>query len=316
MTSPAPTPENPGLVNWLLIMTLGFIWGAAFLGVSVALQGFEPLTVAAGRVGLGALALLLLGTVMGQGLRTLPSRRAWGFATVIGVMAVALPFTLLSWGQQFVPSAFAGVAMGAVPLMVLPLVYVFSPDEGIGPRRVAGVVLGFVGLWLLVGPGAGVSTGHPNESAGRLACLAAAACYAGGSIVTRRAPKMPPIAFATATLVTAAAVLVPVALLIEGLPAALPTTPSLALLYVALFPTALAAIIRVRVITTAGSLFMSLVAYIVPLWSVVLGVSLMGELVPPQMYIALALILAGIGISQSRAIAQAFKTRRSRHGAN
>jgi len=295
-----PSPENPGLFNWLLILILGAIWGGAFMSVRLSLDGFGPWTVAAWRTGLGGITLAIIGAALGQGIHKIPSRRAWMFAIIIGAGAVALPFALLSWGQQFVPSAFAGVAMGAVPLLVLPLVYLFSKEEGIGPRRVLGMLLGFVGLFILVGPGAAASTGHENEWLGRLACLAAAGCYASGSVVTRRAPPMPPIAFATATLLVAAVILIPIASLTEGWPDDLPTTPTTALIYTALLPTALAAVIRVRVITTAGSLFMSLTSYQVPIWSVVLGVSFMGETLPPQLFFALALILAGIGISQSR----------------
>lgn len=244
----------------------------------------------------------MIGAALGQGLRTIPSARAWKFAAIIGSGAVALPFALLSWGQQFIPSAFAGVAMGAVPLLVLPLVYLFSKEEGIGPRRVLGMALGFIGLFILVGPGAAASTGHENEWLGRLACLAAAGCYASGSVITRRAPKMPPIAFATATLLVAAVILIPIAVVSEGWPDSFPPKPTSALVYAALFPTALAAVIRVRVITTAGSLFMSLTSYQVPVWSVILGVSFMGETLPPQLFLALAIILAGIGLSQSRAL--------------
>jgi drug/metabolite transporter (DMT)-like permease len=84
-------------------------------------------------------------------------------------------------------------------------------------------------------------------------------------------------------------------------------TPSLALLYAALLPTAIAAIIRVRVITTAGSLFMNMTSYMVPAWSVVFGIVLLGEDLPPQLYTGLALILCGIAISQSRQIMAALR---------
>ena len=302
-----PSPQNPGLTNWLLIGALGLIWGGAFMSVRLSLDGFGPWTVAAGRTALGALSLAVIGAVLGQGMHKIPSPRAWKFSTIIGAGAIALPFALLSWGQQFVPSAFAGVAMGAVPLLVLPLVSLFSPEEGIGPRRILGMILGFIGLFILIGPGAAASTGEANEWLGRLACLGAAACYACGSVVTRRAPKMPPIAFATASLAIAAAILVPIALIFEGLPRQFPTNPTLALVYAALMPTALAAVIRVWVITSAGSLFMSLTSYQVPVWSVILGVTLMGEALPPQLFIALAIILAGIGLSQSRALLAMFR---------
>lgn len=302
-----PSPQNPGLTNWLLIAALGLIWGGAFMSVRLSLDGFGPWTVAAARTALGGITLAIIGAALGQGIHKLPSARAWVFTSIIGTGAIALPFALLSLGQQFVPSAFAGVAMGAVPLLVLPLVYLFSPEEGIGPRRIIGMLLGFVGLFILVGPGAAASTGHEYEWLGRLACLGAAACYACGSVVTRRAPKMPPIAFATSSLLIAAMILVPIALIVEGIPDAYPNTPTMALIYAALMPTALAAVIRVWVITSAGSLFMSLTSYQVPVWSVILGVTLMGESLPPQLFLALGIILAGIGLSQSRALTAMFK---------
>ncbi len=301
--SEAPTPQNPGLTNWLLIATLGVTWGAAFMLVRLSLDGFGPWSVAAGRTLLGGAVLWVFGAALGQGLNTIPSRRGWGFAIAVGLGAIALPFSLLSWGQQFVPSAFAGVAMGVVPLLVLPLVAIFSPEEGIGPRRVIGLILGFVGLAILLGKEAVSPSGNTLEGAGRIACLCAAACYACGSVTTRRAPKMPPLAFATACLLVAACVLVPIALVTEGIPTAFPPGPTAALILAALLPTAAATVIRVRVITTAGSLFMSLTSYQVPVWSVIFGVVLLGEALPPQLFVALGLILLGIGVSQSRAIA-------------
>ncbi len=303
----APTPQNPGLLNWGLVATLGIVWGAAFMLVRISLDGFGPWTVAASRTLLGGLILWTIGSVLGQGLRTLPSRQAAGYASVIGVGAIALPFALLSWGQQFVPSAFAGVAMGAVPLLVLPLAALFSKDEGIGPRRIIGFALGFIGLLILLGPEALNPSGAEMEFWGRLACFGAASCYACGSIITRRAPRMPPLAFATTSLLVAAVVLVPIALITEGLPTHFPMRPALALFLAALLPTALASVIRVRVITTAGSIFMSLTSYQVPVWSVIFGVAVMQEELPSQLFFALAIILLGIGISQSRSLIALFK---------
>ena len=310
---PDPSPQNPGLINWLLIAGLGVIWGAAFVSMSVALEGFGYWTVAAWRLGVGAVALTMIGAVMGQapgGITRSAGAKGWLFAVLIGIGSYALPFALLTWGLQHVPSAFAGVTMGMLPLLVLPLVALFSPEEGIGPRRVAGVSLGFVGLLILFGPSALESDGSRLAFLGQLACFVAALCYAVGSVATRRAPRMPPLAFAAASLASGAALLLPVAIWIEGWPKAWPLHPALALLYAALFPTAFAAAVRIRVITTAGSLFMTLTNYMVPVWAVVFGVWLLDEELPPQLYISLFLILSGIAVSQSRAIQDALGNRR------
>lgn len=310
---PVPTPDSPGALNWAIILTLGVIWGAAFLSMAIALEGFGPLTVAGFRVFIGGLALAAIGAALGQPVHRLGSGRAWVFASIIGVGSVALPFAMLAWGQQFIPSAVAGVAIGAVPLLLLPLVAIFSPEEGIGPRRVIGVVLGFIGLLVLLGPDALQAFAGNVDASGALgtgACIAAAGCYAVGSVLTRRAPKMPPLAFGAATLLTAAAILMPAALIVEGIPQDWPPRPTAWLLYAALGPTALATVMRLRVITTAGSLFMSSVGYMVPIWSVIFGIVLLDEQLPPTLFTALALILIGIGIAQSRAIAASLRRQR------
>ena len=301
--SSAPSPSAPGLLNWVLVIGLGVIWGTAFMSGAVALEGYGPWWVAAGRTALAALTLTLAGPLVGQGLGRLQGGRIWTYSIIIGILAIAAPFAVLSWTLQYVPSAFAGVAMGAVPLLTLPLIAIFSPEEGMGPRRVAGVCLGFLGLALLVGPGA--FEGGTLE--GRIGCIIVAACYAVGSILTRRAPKAPPVAFATATMIVAAVVLIPIALMVEGLPPREAGLPLIALIYLAILPTGVAAIIRVRVISTAGSLFMGLTSYMVPVWSVIFGITLMGETLPAALFYALGLILTGILLIQWRAIMAALR---------
>ena len=104
--------------------------------------------------------------------------------------------------------------------------------------------------------------------------------------------------------------MVPLALWFEGLPSDWPTRPTIGLLYAALLPTALAAVIRVRIITTAGSLFMSIVSYLVPVWSVIFGIILLNEALPTNLFLGLGLILSGIALSQARSISRSFgKTR-------
>ena len=117
-----PSPQSPGLFNWILLLGLGVIWGAAFMSVAVALEGFGPITVAALRVTLGAAGLWAIAVAMGQPLKTIPANGRF-HVIYVGVAATALPFMLLSWGITHVPSAFAGIAMGALPILMVPLVW-------------------------------------------------------------------------------------------------------------------------------------------------------------------------------------------------
>lgn len=283
--------------HWSAIILLGFIWGGAFLSTRIALEGFGPLWVATGRAVIAAAVLLPLAWATGQ-LRGLLRPRVLAHVVAFGVIAVAFALSALAWGQQHVPSAFAGAAMGAVPLLVLPLAAVFSPEEAINRWKVAGVLLGFAGIATLAGPEALRPLGADLEPLGRLACIACAAGYAVGSIITRGAPPVGPLGFSAASLAVGALILLPLALLAEGAPELPPPRPALALLWAGVGPTALGAVIRFLVIRSAGSVFMSLTSYMVPLWAVLLGWAVLGEPLDPGTLGGLALILTGIATTQ------------------
>ena len=295
MRDTATSSTAPTAANWASIGLLGLIWGGTFMVVSVALRGYGPLTVACARTTLGALALLGLRAALRRPWPVF-DRRLLKYLGFIGVLNTALPFALLSWGQQYVPSAFAGISMAALPLFVLPLAHVFS-DEALSTRRLIGVLVGFLGALVLIGPGV-LRIGTGWEPLGQLACLAAAVSYAVASIMTRRCPPIDPIALAALTLVVGSAALIPAMLLVEGVPGAAAPLPMAAIVFLGLFPTALAALLRVTVIRSAGSVFMTLVNYQVPLWSVLFGAVILSETLPLRFFAALALILCGLAISQ------------------
>ena len=287
--------QQPTLLNWLSIAALGLIWGATFMVVAIALEGYGPLTVACARTTLGASALLVLMRVMGRPLPVMDGRMI-KYLVLIGLLNSAVPFALLSWGQQYVPSAFAGIAMAALPLFVLPLAHVFT-DERMSTRNTTGVLLGFVGAAVLIGPGV-MRLGTGLEPLGQIACVVASVSYAVSSIMTRRCPPIDPITMAALLLTVGSAALIPAMLLIEGVPVIGDARPTIAIIALGLVPTALAALIRVATIRTAGSIFMTLVNYQVPLWSMFFGALVLGEVLPWRFFVALGLILCGLAISQ------------------
>ncbi len=287
--------QQPDYRDWGGVIALGLIWGATFMVVALALEGYGPVTVATARTTLGAVTLLLLMRATG---RKLPGGDAalWMSIAVIGILSTALPFVLLSWGQQYVPSAFAGLSMAAIPLMVLPLAHYFS-DEPLNLRRFVGVCLGFSGALVLIGPGlAQLSQGA--EPLAQLACIAAAFCYSCASIFTRRCPPIDPVTLSALTLVVGAVILLPIMLMTEGVPTWQGARPGLAIITLGLIPTAFATLLRVSIIRSAGSVFMTLVNYQVPVWSMVFGAWILSEALPLRFYIALTMILTGLAISQ------------------
>ena len=159
-------------------------------------------------------------------------------------------------------------------------------------------MVGLGGVAALVVRSAFPSPGADSGTVARRAGIAAAGCYAIGWVITRLSPPSNQLSFGAGALIAATCVIVPVALIWEPLPTPDPTAVA-AVFYLGLFPTALATLILVRVITSAGPTFLTQVNYQVPIWSVLFGPFLLHEPLPPTLLGALVLILAGLAISRA-----------------
>ena len=270
--------------------------------ISVALREYGPVTVACARTTLGAVSLLVLMKAMN---RPWPSREAIPFLIRIGALSTALPFMLLSWGLLHVPSSFAGISMASVPLFILPLAHFFS-NEPLNSRRAVGVVLGFLGVVVLIGPTV-LSIGNGVVLLGQIACLGTALCYAISSIQARNCPPVDPMTMSAVSLLVGSLMMIPLMLVTEGVPTIEGTFPTLSIIFLGLMPTAFATYLRILIIRSAGSVFMSFVNFMVPLWAVFFGITVLSEPAPSSLFAALALILGGMIVSQFRSIVQIFK---------
>ncbi|MDE0841783.1 MAG: DMT family transporter [Porticoccaceae bacterium] len=295
------TPPEITAKSWLSISLLGLIWGSTFLVIEIALEGITPFWLAAWRI---LIAAVLTSVVWGLGgwRLHLSEDRDWRGLLLFGLLSASLPFQLISWGQQSVTSAFAGVSMASVALIILPLAHFFLPNERITPRRLGGFIIGFIGVMVLMGPQLFASTGESAEWLGRIACLLAAGCYASSSIILRRLPPIDAIGVSALPLVIGAVFAITAAFIVEGPPPPVDSKTAVALAVLGLIPTAGANLLRVQVTRTAGPVFMSLTSYQVPLWSVIFGVLLLDEPFDNSLVISLSLILAGVGVSQYHGI--------------
>ena len=295
---------GPTLFDWALLAMLGLIWGAAYFGIEMGLDSLPPLWVSTGRIVLAAMLLTAITFIWGEGLpgtRTAQDRRVWLHCLGMGMFTNAIPFSLLAWGQQIVSSGFAGITAAVVPLLVLPLSHFLVPDERMTPARLSGFAIGFAGVVLLIGGDrifANMESGGATMMMAQLACVLASCCYACGSIITRLCPPVSTLSFAAAGLICAAAVLLPLALYVEGLPAAISKRALGGVLFLGLLPTGMATIMMTLLIRRAGPPFLSLVNYQVPIWAVLIGVVILSETLPGHFVTALIVILGGVAISQ------------------
>jgi drug/metabolite transporter (DMT)-like permease len=291
-----------------MIVVLGLTWGGTFLVIELALEGITPFWLAAARISFGAALTGIIWLARGPRLFFSPTTPAQKTnLVVIALLSSAVPFMLLSWGQQFVTSGFAGVSMASVPLMVLPLAHFLIPGERMTWRRLIGFAIGFVGVAMLIGARAFESSGAALEMPGRMATIAAAACYAVSSVQMRRLPAVDPVGLAAVLLLIGAAMVIPVAWIVEGPPPVPDATTLMWVAFLGLVPTAAANLLRVAVVRSAGPVFMSLVNYQVPVWSVLLGAWILRETLPPSLAWAMLLILIGVGLSQFGALKRLFK---------
>jgi drug/metabolite transporter (DMT)-like permease len=276
---------------------LAAIWGSSFVFIKVLGERWPPLWVALGRVCLGAITLVVLTFARRERLRL--HGRTWLHLLVVATLANAIPFTLFAYGEQHVSSIVAGLWNATTPLWVLTAVLFVFAEERLTRDRVFGLLIGFVGALLVLGPWHGV--GH-GQLAGNLACGCAALCYGLAFPYTRRylTPRADSAtALAAGQLVCATAILAIAAPLANGLP----TTPlGLAgvgsLLSLGVLSSGVAFALNYAVIRAAGAAVASTVTYLIPVFSTLLGVVVLGETLSWNEPLGAAVLIAGIAITQ------------------
>lgn len=283
------------LNNFLWLVLLAALWGPSFLFIKVAVAEIPPLTLVAGRVGIAAALLLAMLRLQGGSLPK--SRRLWMHFAVVGLFSNALPFALFSWGELYIDSALAAILNGTTPLFTMVLAHFFIADDRLSPVKVAGALLGFGGLALLIAPS--LMGGVQATTLGLLAVTAAAASYGIAIVYTRQNLRgLPPLVGPVAQLTMASIYIVPLALIIEQ-PYRLPM-PSWAaagsLLTLAVFGTAVAFIVYYRLMERTSATYVSMVTYVVPVFGLALGIIVLAERPAWNAYAGCALILAGVMI--------------------
>ncbi len=287
-----------------MLLCLVALWGSAFLLIAVALEGYAPLTISTGRLLIGSGVLFIIVVASRRKIPRAPA--LWRHFAVMAVLGNALPFFLVSWGQQGVPSGLAGILMAVMPLVVVALAHFLVPGERVTPRRALGFAAGFAGIVILLGPqiGGAAMDGPGRGSAGLaypLAVLGAAVCYGLNVIVARRAPPSDPVVVSASVLLLAALMSSVVWMVSDVSPAPHPgVLPRLALLSLGGFCTGLATVLYYQIVNAAGATFLALINYLIPVWAVLVGALFLGERLAASALAGLALILAGIVLSQTR----------------
>ncbi|MFQ5973523.1 MAG: DMT family transporter, partial [Alphaproteobacteria bacterium] len=286
------TPQDAGL-----LLLLALLWSSSFMFIKLAVATVPPVTLAAGRITIGALVLLLFLRLRGVALPR--GRAAWLPLVLVGIAGNALPFFLIGWGEQFIDSALAAMLIATTPLVAFILGHFVTSDERLTWPRGAGVLTGFVGVVVLIGPGEIASLG--SHALGQLAVVGGAVCYAVAGFFARMVPPMPRAAAATGMLVSSSLIMVPLSLVLERPWELSPSAISVASVVVlGLGSTALAGIVVFQLVRRAGATFLSLNNYLNPALGVLWGVLFLSEAPTAQALAGLGIILAGLVLTNLR----------------
>ena len=289
--------KTPGLQAYTLLALQGAVWGSSFQAIKYALEGFGPISIAAGRILIAALVLLAYALMKGE--RLPRSASIWMSFLLIGFFNCALPFFLIPWGEQSLDSGRAAIFMATGPLIAILLAHFTSANEHITRSKAVGFVLGFIGVLYVIGLDA-FSTGV-GDLLPQLAIIVAAASYVISGAMVKRVKGISSAMLSAGVLLGGCLITLPASLLLEnplGSIESMPDSAIIALVYLGLIPTGAAFFVRFYLIRQYGYTFVAQVGYLVPLFSVLFGVVLLGETLTEAMVFGLLLILGGIVLSR------------------
>ncbi len=289
-----------GRVDWAILLILSVIWGGSFFFIEVALETVQPFTLVLIRVALAAAFLWAFLLAKRQKL-AIPPGALLAFL-ILALLNNVIPFILFAWAQQEITGGLGSILNATTPIWGVVVAHLFTADEKATPAKVAGVLLGFGGVAVMIGADLLGQIG--GNVVAQLECLAATLCYALAGVYARRFRTMgvPPVAVSTGQLTAATLVMAPLVLLFE--PPWLASAPSLeawaALAALALVCTSFAYILYFKLLASAGATNSLLVTFLIPVTAILLGVLILGEHLEPRHFAGMALIGAGLAAIDGR----------------
>lgn len=273
---------------------LGTIWSSSFLWIKIAVQEVGPITLVAFRVLFGLLFGLTVILIQRPKLPGTP--REWAPVLLLGISNVAIPFFLISWGEQTIDSAVAAILDATVPLFTIVVAHLALHDDRITFHKTLGLLVGFAGVIVLVSKD---FTGAAGSIFGQAAVVVASMFYAGSSVFARKTTEnVPSIMRSVGPLISSTAVMWLATLTVER-PIRLPHLPLtwVALVWLGVLGSGFAFILNYYLIHEIGPTRTTMVTYLFPLGGVVLGVGFLHEQLSWQLLAGAALIVASLAVA-------------------
>ena len=286
--------RKPQLIDYLLLSLLSLIWASAFFNIKIATYSFGPVTIAFLRVFFGALPVLLL--CYFKKIKIEAFSKDWKWFAIIGLVNLVIPFILISYGVKFVQSNLAAILMSTTPLSSTVLAHFFLKGEKFNLLKTIGLLIGFSGIVFLFSDNFLI---NENNFVAALLILLGSTCYVIGGVITLKISNKKNENVTGSILIWASIMLFPLTLIFEKPWLLNPSMDSIiSVIYLGIFPTGIAWLLRFKILKTNGLIFHSQVSYIIPIFGIILGYIFLKEIITSKIIVALIAVFIGIYLAR------------------
>ncbi len=278
--------------DYFLLTVLALIWASAFFNIKIATYSYGPLTIAFLRIFFGAIPVIFLCYV--KKIKIEAFSKDWFWFASIGVINLVIPFFLIAYGVQKVQSNLAAILMASTPLTAAMLAHFFTTNEKINVTKSFGVLIGFSGIVFLFSDNILI---NENNFFSAFLILFGSCFYVVGGLLTLKISNKQNENVTASILIWGSIVLLPISLFVEqpwNLSPRLDSTISL--IYLGIFSTGIAWLLRFYILKHNGLVFQAQVAYLIPIFGVILGFLILNEAITPKVIVSLIAVIIGIYI--------------------
>jgi len=281
---------SPKTSDYFILVLLSLIWASAFFNIKIATYSYGPITIAFLRIFFGMIPVLLL--CFYKKIKIEVFSKDWKWFAAIGVINLVIPFFLIAYGVQKVQSNLAAILMSTTPISATILAHLFIDKEKINLVKILGIILGFLGIVYLFSENLLINDENLFSA---LMILVGSTFYVIGGILTLKISHKKNENVTASILIWGTIFVCPISLIVEqpwNLNPSLEST--LSLIYLGVFPTGIAWLLRFMILKRNGLVFQSQVAYLIPIFGVILGYLFLNELVTSKILISLFIVILGI----------------------
>ena len=278
--------------DYFVLTILALLWASAFFNIKIATYSYGPLTIAFLRIFIGAIPVVFLCFV--KKIKIEAFSKDWYWFASIGTINLVIPFFLIAYGVQYVQSNLAAILMASTPLSATLLAHFFTKNEKINLIKSAGVLIGFSGIVFLFSDNILI---NKNNFTSAILILIGSTFYVVGGLLTIKISSKRNENVTASILIWGTLLLFPICLFVEqpwNLSPRLDSTISL--LYLGFFSTGLAWLLRFYILKHNGLVFQAQVAYLIPIFGVILGFLILNEAITSKVIISLIAVIIGIYI--------------------